>query len=113
MNAASTKASGHVTFNHHTPVGLSHFTGTVSCLSVSAQNGVTTVFLSGRVNQGETAAGAPPAGKGYAFTLKSTSAGAQTFSLPLLTEGQGLGPCAGSDRKQVPVTQGGFQFRSS
>jgi hypothetical protein len=108
------EATGHVTFDHHSPAGLNHFTGTVSCLSVSGQAGATTVTLSGRIEEGHTAAGAPLAGKAYTFTLKSNSANSQSFSPPTFEARQApVAPCAGSNKKQVPVTQGGFEIGAS
>ena len=110
MNTAASGATGHLTFDHHSQVGLNHFTGTISCLRISAQKGTTTVTLSGRIDQDHTATGVPLADKPYAFTLLSTSAGSQSFSLPSFIPGP---PCAGSNKRQVPVTQGGFQLGSS
>jgi hypothetical protein len=105
--SAASGATGQLTFDHHSPVGLNHFTGSVSCLRTSTQNGTTTVTFSGHIQQGQTSSGAPLAGKPFAFTVLSTSAGSQSFSLPSFSPGP---PCAGSDKRQVPVTQGSFHI---
>lgn len=113
-STTSSEATGNLTFRHHSLGGLSHFTASVSCLRMSAANGTTTVTLSGRIDKGQTAAGKPLAGQGYAFTLLSTSTGAQRFSLPSFSPTEtSSAPCVGSNNRQVPVTQGGFQLTSS
>jgi hypothetical protein len=105
--ATGSGATGQATFDHHSPVGLNHFTGAVNCLRTSIQNGTTTVTLSGQIEQGQTSSGATLTGKPFAFTVVSTSAGSQSFSLPSFSPGP---PCAVSGKRQVPVTQGGFHI---
>lgn len=96
-------ASGRLSFTHHSPSGLSHFTARVTCLEF--HDGRTEV--SGTVTKGETAAGIVLDGKLVAFTLDTE--GAQNFSLPQI--GPGAADCGGGREETVPVTQAGFHVR--
>ncbi len=96
-------ASGRLSFTHHSPSGLSHFTARVMCLEFV--DGRTEV--SGTIIKGETAAGVVLDGKPVAFTLDTE--GAQNFSLPQL--GPGAVDCGGGRAETVPVTQAGFHVR--
>lgn len=102
--AGSSAAAGTVQFIHNSPVGLSRFRGTITCLSVS--NGV--AQISGVIEKGETATGALLDGKAYAITI-NTSGSPQTFSLP--TVGDSVGPCSGGSAQTVPVTEDGFRLQ--
>jgi hypothetical protein len=103
------EAVGRLSFTHHSPTGLSHFTARVTCLEFN--DGRTEV--SGTITKGETAAGVVLDGKPVAFTLDTE--GAQTFSLPQI--GSGAANCGGGrldedgSLETVPVTQAGFHVR--
>jgi len=94
---------GRLSFTHHSPSGLSHFTARVTCLEFN--DGRTEV--SGTITKGETAAGVVLDGKMVAFTLDTE--GAQNFSLPQI--GPGAANCGGGRAETVPVTQAGFHVR--
>ncbi len=96
-------ASGRLSFTHHSPSGLSHFTARVTCLEFT--DGRTEV--SGIISKGETAAGIVLDGKPVAFTIDTD--GAQKFSLPQI--GPGAADCGGGREETVPVTQAGFHVR--
>ena len=96
-------AVGRLSFTHHSPSGLAHFTARVTCLEFN--DGRTEV--SGTITKGETAAGVVLDGKMVAFTLDTE--GAQNFSLPQI--GPGAASCGGGRAETVPVTQAGFHVR--
>ena len=100
-------ASGHVSFTHHSPLGLNHFVGSVSCLQITtAGDGGAVVQLSGVIGSGSTANGTSLAGRNYAFSIVEQANKAQQFSLPRFG---GATPCGGG-RALVPVTQAGYRI---
>ncbi len=103
---APTSASGFVQFIHNSPIGVSRFRGTVSCLTIG-ETGL--VQVSGTVLDGVTAAGVVLDGKDYAFTIRAGTS-PQTFSLPRFGDPGTLTPCGGGRLEMVTVTQAGFQI---
>lgn len=100
----ASSATGELQFIHNSPAGFSRFRGTVSCLSTNG--GV--VQISGTVDKGETAAGAPLDGKSFAFTIQAATS-PQSFSLPNFGDAGSLGACSGGRGETVPVTEMGFR----
>jgi len=92
---------GRVGFVHRGVAGVSRFTGEVAC----AVHDGDVVRLTGRVVEGETAAGVVLSGKDFGFTL-GVGAGPQTFSLPRFGAPGTLVACSGGQATQVPVTAG-------
>ena len=73
-------ASGHVSFAHHSPIGLSHFVGSVSGLQITtAGDGGAVVQISGVIGSGSTANGTSLADRSYAFTIVDQANTPQQF----------------------------------
>jgi len=96
-----------VSFAHHSPIGLNHFVGSVSCLQITtAGDDRAVVQLSGVIGSGSTANGTSLAGRSYAFTIVDQANKPQQFSLPRF---DGTTPCEGG-KALVPVTQAGYRI---
>ena len=106
QSSGGASGTGTIQFIHNSPAGLTHFRGTVSCVSSSGG----TVQVTGTIDKGETATGALLDGKAFAFTIGTTS-NPQTFSLPNYGQAGSIAACSGGRGESVPVTEDGFKLQ--